>query len=117
MPVHGSGFSGGMKRRAPEVDAPYGTPLKMYTPSRLKPRIFPALVSTTVEASEAMTLARPQGAAPDSGLRCSAFADSAINFVDAPAEPARPTENAAMPPRMARLPGEVGVESSLDTLE
>ena len=116
-PVQGSGCPGGMKRRAPEVDAPYGTPLKMYTPFRLNPRIFPALVSTTVEALEAMTLARPQGAAPDCGLRCFAFADSAINFVCALAEPASPAENAAMPPSRARLPGDLGVEWSSDALK
>jgi hypothetical protein len=29
------GTAGGLKRLAPEVDAPYGTPLKMYMPFRL----------------------------------------------------------------------------------
>src|ERR1700674_1939007 len=32
----------------------------MYTPFRLNPRIFPAVVSATVAASEAMTVLRPQ---------------------------------------------------------
>src|ERR1700739_4434993 len=45
IPVHGSGLDAGMKRPAPEVDAPYGTPLKTYTPLLLNPRTFPAFVS------------------------------------------------------------------------
>src|SRR5882672_11195517 len=42
IPVQGSGLTGGLKRLAPAVDAPQGTPLKMNTPFRLNPRIFPA---------------------------------------------------------------------------
>src|ERR1700756_6053919 len=41
IPAHGSGAAGGRKRLEPEVGAPYGTPLKMYTPFLLKPRIRP----------------------------------------------------------------------------
>jgi hypothetical protein len=37
----------------------------MDTPFRLNPRIFPALVSATVAASEAMTVLGPQTLAPD----------------------------------------------------
>jgi hypothetical protein len=37
----------------------------MYTPFRLKPRIFPVIVSATVAASEAMTLLLPQSFAVD----------------------------------------------------
>jgi len=37
----------------------------MYTPFRLNPRIFPAVVSATVAASEAMTVLRPQPLAAD----------------------------------------------------
>jgi len=45
-----------MNRLEPEVDAPYGTPLKIYTPFLLKPRILPELVSTTVSRSEQTTV-------------------------------------------------------------
>jgi hypothetical protein len=65
IPVHGSGLTGRMKRLAPAVDAPKGTPLKTYTPFRLNPRIFPAVVSATVAASEAMTVLYPQTLAVD----------------------------------------------------
>jgi len=37
--------------------------LKMYTPFRLNPRIFPAVVSATVVASEAITVLCPQALA------------------------------------------------------
>jgi hypothetical protein len=37
----------------------------MYTPFRLKPRIFPAFVSATVAASEATTVLLPQPLAVD----------------------------------------------------
>jgi hypothetical protein len=39
--------------------------LKTYTPFRLNPRIFPAVVSATVAASEAMTVLCPQTLAAD----------------------------------------------------
>jgi hypothetical protein len=37
----------------------------MYTPFRLNPRIFPAVVSATVASSEAMTVLCPQTLAAD----------------------------------------------------
>jgi hypothetical protein len=39
--------------------------LKTYTPFRLNPQIFPAAVSATVAASEAMTVQCPQTLAAD----------------------------------------------------
>jgi hypothetical protein len=36
-----------LKRFSPAVEAPYGMPLKMWTPSRYWPRTLPAVVSTT----------------------------------------------------------------------
>ena len=45
-PVHGVTLSGGRKRRAPAVDAPYGTALNVCTPSTSSPRTRPAVVST-----------------------------------------------------------------------
>src|ERR1700720_2979910 len=69
----------------------------MYTPFRLNPRIFPAVVSTTVAASEAMT-ARPQPVVVGFvfGGAC------AVGCVDAVAgkitEPANPAPRVAMAP-------------------
>jgi hypothetical protein len=58
-----------MNRLEPEVDAPYGTPLKV-TPFRLKPRILPEFVSTTVAPSEQTTsrCSRRVGALETGGL-------------------------------------------------
>src|SRR3954465_4725062 len=46
-PVHGATGVGGRTRRAPAVDAPYGTPLNAWTRSISSPRIRPAFVVTT----------------------------------------------------------------------
>ena len=46
-PVHGVTGSGGRNRRAPAVDAPYGTALNVCTPSTVRPRTRPAVVCTT----------------------------------------------------------------------
>ena len=47
VPVHGSGGSGGRKRRGPISDAAYGTPRKEVTPPDSLPRIRPYRVSTS----------------------------------------------------------------------
>src|SRR5258706_8351617 len=47
VPVHGAGFTGGMKRFVPPVDAPYGMPLNTLTPSMTTPRTFNATGSIT----------------------------------------------------------------------
>jgi hypothetical protein len=99
----------------PEVDALYGTPLKMYTPFRLNPRIFPALVSTTVASSEATTLLRPQGIAAGCGLDGAAVADDTRRFFGTRAEAVTPAHDAAMPANRVRLPLEKGTAESLDT--
>src|SRR6266849_5939233 len=88
IPLQGSGLAGGMKRLGPAVEAPKGTPLKMCTPFRRKPRIFPAVVSATVW-SEAITLLFPQPVAAnamgEASLRCvSALRDK----MEEPANPA-----------------------------
>jgi hypothetical protein len=106
-------LAGGIKRPAPEVDAPYGTPLKVYMPFRLNPRIFPAPVSTTVE-SEAMTLMGPQGTAAGCKLGSEVVADSADRLFGAIAEPVNPAQDAAMPASRVRLPLEKGAEEYLD---
>jgi|SRR5882762_1471576 len=69
----------------------------MYTPFRLNPRIFPAVVSTTVAASEAMTV-RPQPVVVDfvfggaCGVGC---ANPVAGKITEPANPA---------PRVATAP-------------
>lgn len=86
-------------------------PLKMYTPFRLKPRIFPAVVSATVAASEAMTVLRPQPLVVDfvfwgaSGVGC------AIAVVGKITEPANPAPRVAMPLMKERRPLEAGANS------
>jgi hypothetical protein len=88
----------------PEVDALYGTALKMYTPFRSNPRIFFALVSTTVASSEATTLLRPQGTAAGCGLDGAAVADDTSRFFGTRAEAVTPAHDAAMPASRVRLP-------------
>jgi hypothetical protein len=71
-------------------------PLKMYTPFRLKPRIFPAVVSATVAASEAITRLRPPSATVDfvfdggSGMGFDTAGDRKMT------EPAKPAPKVAM---------------------
>src|ERR1700680_2394198 len=70
----------------------------MYTPFRLKPRIFPAVVSATVAVSEAMTVLGPQPVAADfvfggaSGVGCASAVAGKI------AEPANPAPKVAIAP-------------------
>ena len=76
-------------------------PLKMYTPFRLKPRIFPAVVSATVAASEAMTRLRPPAVANlvfegGSGMGFDTAGDRKMT------EPAKPAPKVAMPPMKER---------------
>src|SRR6266571_900705 len=110
IPFQGSGLTGGTKRLAPAVEAPYGTPLKMYTPFRLKPRIFPAFVSATVAVSVAMTVLLPQPLVVNfvfggaSGVAC------AIAVAGKMTEPANPAPRVAMPPMKKRRPLEVGAD-------
>src|SRR5258708_2650744 len=72
-------------------------------PFRLNPRIFPAVVSATVAASEAITTVRPQvvtnsvfGDAPAAGC--------AIALLGKMTEPAIPAPKVAKPPTKERLP-------------
>jgi len=88
----------------------------MYTPFLLNPRIFPALVSATVAASEAMILLGKQGAAEGCGLDGAAAALSASRLAGAAVEPANPAQDAAMPPRRARRPPANDVKWSSDNL-
>jgi hypothetical protein len=100
-----------MKRLAPAVEAPYGTPLKMYTPFRLKPRIFPAFVSATVAASEAMTVLLPQPLAVDFVFGMACGGGCAIAVVHKMTELVNSVPSVAMLPMKERRPWEVGADS------
>src|SRR5215470_1305113 len=67
-PVHDAGFTGGMKRLAPDVGAPYRMPLNAFTLSTTKPRILPDVVSTVspgfASAAHALLLLIIKAAAP-----------------------------------------------------
>jgi hypothetical protein len=95
-----------MKRLGPDVEAPQGTPLKMYTPFRRKPRIFPVAVSATV-LCVAITLLFPQLVVANalgeaSGLRCASV------LRDKMAEPANPAPAVAVLQRNERRSLEQG---------
>jgi hypothetical protein len=65
----------------------------MYTPFRLKPRIFPAVVSATVAASEAITRLRPPSATADfvfDGGSGMGFDTAGNRKATEPAKPAAP---------------------------
>src|ERR1700737_1920645 len=81
----------------------------MYTPLRLKPRIFPAVVSATVAASEAMTLLHPQPLAADFAFGGASGAGCAIAVVDKMPDPANPAPKVAMPRTKDRRSLEKGV--------
>jgi len=100
-----------MKRLAPAVEAPYGTPLKMYTPFRLKPRIFPAFVSATVAVSVAMTVLLPQPLAVNFVFEEASRGGCAIAVVRKMTELANPVPKVVIPPMKKRRPLEVGADS------
>jgi hypothetical protein len=72
--------------------------LKTYTPFRLNPRIFPAVVSATVATSEAMTVPRPRTFAA-AFVFLSAFGVASANAVAGKiTEPANPAPRVAIAP-------------------
>jgi len=81
----------------------------MYTPSRLNPRSFPAVVSATVAESEAITVLRPQPLAVDFAFGGGSGVGFAIADVGNRTAPANPAPSVAMPPTNERLPLEKGV--------
>jgi hypothetical protein len=83
----------------------------MYTPFRLKPRIFPAFVSATVAASEAMTLLLPQPLAVDFVFEWVSRGGCAIAAVGKMTELANPAPKVATPPMKKRRPLEVDADS------
>jgi hypothetical protein len=70
----------------------------MYTPFRLNPRIFPAVVSATVAASEAMTVLCPQTLAADFVFLSASGLASADAVAGKISEPANPAPRVAMAP-------------------
>jgi hypothetical protein len=83
----------------------------MYTPFRLKPRIFPAFVSATVVASEAMTVLLPQQLAVDFVFGRASRGGCAIAVVGKMTELANPAPRVAMLPMKERRSLEVGADS------
>jgi len=83
----------------------------MYTPFRLKPRIFPAFVSATVAAAEAMTVLLPQPLAADSVFGGASRGGCAIAVVRKMTELANLAPKVVMPPMKKRRPLEVGADS------
>jgi hypothetical protein len=82
--------------------------LKTYTPFRLKPRIFPTVVSATVAASEAMTVLCPQPLVVDFVFGGASGVGCAIAAVGKITEPAKPAPRDAMPPMNERRLLEAG---------
>src|ERR1700730_113414 len=70
----------------------------MYTPFRLKPRIFPAVVSATVAASEAITKPRPQPSVTDFIFEGASVMGCDTALARKMTEPANPAPKVAMPP-------------------
>jgi hypothetical protein len=85
--------------------------LKTYTPFRLNPRIFPAVVSASVAASEAMTVLCPLTPVVDfvfeggTDMGC----DSAVARKNT--EPAKPAPKVAMRPMKERRSLKAGLDS------
>jgi hypothetical protein len=73
-------------------------------PFRLNPRIFPAVVSATVAASEAITTVRPQAPVTNSVFGDAPAAGCAIALLGKMTEPAIPAPKVAKPPTKERLP-------------
>src|ERR1700674_207207 len=73
-------------------------PLKTYTSFRLNPRIFPAVVSATVAASEAMTVLCPQTLAADFVFLSASGVASAKAVAGKMTEPANPAPRVAIAP-------------------
>src|SRR6266853_5163021 len=86
-------------------------------PFRLNPRIFPALVSTTVASSEARTLLRPQGGCGSCSAPLAAAGDGGSGLEDAIAVPASPAHDAAIPPKNLLRSLEIGVERPVSLKE
>src|SRR6266853_154185 len=82
-------------------------------PFRLNPRIFPAVVSATVTASEAITTVRPQAPVTNSVFGDAPAAGCAIALLGKMTELAIPAPRVAKPPTKERLPLEKGANRLL----
>jgi hypothetical protein len=80
----------------------------------LNPRIFPAVVSATVAASEAITTPRPQPPVTNSVFGDGPAAGCAIALLGKMTEPAIPAPKVAKPPTKERLPSEKGANRLLE---
>jgi hypothetical protein len=76
----------------------------MYTPFRLKPRIFPAVVSATVVVSEAITKLRPQSPVTDFVFEGASVMGCETALAGKMAEPANPAPKVAMTLMKERRP-------------
>src|SRR5712691_7786851 len=83
----------------------------MYTPFRLNPRIFPAVVSATVAASEAMTVLCPRTLAADFVYLSAAGVASANAVAGKMTEPANPAPRVAIAPIKERRSLNAGPDS------
>jgi hypothetical protein len=70
----------------------------MYTPFRLNPRIFPAVVSATVAESEATTVLCPQPLAADFVFEAGSVVSSPNAVLGKMTEPTKPAPRVAMAP-------------------
>jgi hypothetical protein len=78
--------------------------LKIYTPFRLKPRIFPAVVSATVAVSEAITKPPPHSPVTDFVLGGASVMGSETALAGRMAKLAKPAPKVAMPLMKERRP-------------
>src|SRR6266404_8591733 len=82
-------------------------------PFRLNPRIFPAVVSATVAASEAITTPRPQPPVANSVFGDAPAAGCDVAPLGKMTELAIPAPRVAKPPTKERLPSEKGANRLL----
>jgi hypothetical protein len=85
--------------------------LKTYTPFRLNPRIFPAVVSATVAASEAITVLCPLTLAADFVFLSAAGVATANAVAGKITEPANPAPRVAIAPIKERRSLNAGPDS------
>jgi len=88
----------------------------MYTPFRLKPRIFPAVVSATVAVSEAQTRRPSHSPVADFVLERGSVMGSETALAGKMVEPAKPTPKVAMPVMKKRRPLNADAESRFGRL-
>src|SRR5258708_36559508 len=84
-------------------------------PFRLNPRIFPAVVSATVPASEAIITPRRQPPFTNSVFVDASAAGCPMTLLGRMAEPAIPAPRVAKPPKKKRLPLEKGANRLLES--